>query len=248
MFDKCVFSRCQSGFQRRPFRHTWREGGQCEPKDPNNWHGHRPVHLRICTKDKKRKDQNVWQESTELLSKSSYRWFHELLILERQRDPDVDFWGKVRWKLLLLCQRSAWMLVEEKALSYWIYSALWRTCLMSCVLRDLWSSFSCPLSGLTSCVLPLKSKSWSRVLSFCARLSLSRFLVGRQPLALGLLFASASTPSLIKAKVAAFRHLNVRTVQTVVLLSSTNEVGPKTQSANMNVFLPCSVCFSLVLG
>lgn len=118
-----------------------------------------------------------------------------------------------------------------------------------CPDKDLWSSFSCPLSGLNSCVLPLKSKSWNSVLSFLLPDSCfqgSWWADGR----LHSVFSSLQLLHLhlSKPKLHSSAHLNVRTVQAVVLLSATNEVGPKTWSANMNVFLPCSVCVSSVLG
>lgn len=106
-----------------------------------------------------------------------------------------------------------------------------------CPDQDLWSSFSCPLSGLNTCVPPAHEQK----LKQC---SVRPPLAGRQPLALILLFTSASTPSLIKAKAALLLIWMSEEIRQ--LCSWGNQAGPKT--ADMNVFLPCSVCISLVLG
>lgn len=207
LFDQCVFSRCQSGLQWWPLCHTWREGGQCEPKDPDDWHRHRPVHLRRCPMVKREK-KNHWEEtmgslwpplnvnSSDFITRSYWRDRGKASV---QKDPHVDLWGKVKWKRLLLCQRLAWMLVEEKEAWYLIYSALWRTCLMFSVLRkSLGGSFSCPLSGLNSFVFAKAGTAFCP--SSCQTLALE--VLGGWRLALSLLSTSASTPPLSKAKVA----------------------------------------------
>lgn len=177
----------------------------------------------VRTADRKRRT------AFDLLSECSFSWFHYLLILERQREH-IPAEGPCCGSLRKSEVKPA------VAVSVFSLDASWgkRTvlfnllCLMKNLLeKDLWSSFSCPLSGLNSCVFLLKSKSWN-----CFVLPHARFLLFKvfdRPAAaciqssLQLLHLHLSKPKLHFSA-----HLNVRTVQAVVLLSSTNEVGPKT--------------------
>lgn len=118
------------------------------------------------------------------------------------------------------------------------FSALWRTCLMFSVLTKTCGAASPVLFLAWILVFPPAHEQKLK------QRSVRPPLAGRQPLALSLLFTSASTPSLIKAKAA--RLLIWMSEEFRQLCSWRNQAGPKT--ADMNVFLPCSVCLSLVLG
>lgn len=109
-----------------------------------------------------------------------------------------------------------------------------------CPEKDLWSNF-CSLSIVV--FSRSKNKSWISVLSFLLPHScFSRFLMGRQPLALGLFFTSASPPALIEAKVALFCSPKCQ--------SSSGSCAPEqyewSRTKDTDVFLP-PVCVSLFL-
>lgn len=216
MSERCVFSRRESGFQRRPFGHTWGERGQREPEDPDHWHRHRPVHLKHGAR----------------LTSS--------LNIDSAHFRRVGAEGP--WKLLFLPQRSARMLAEEKQPSYSTHSALWRTCQVFSARAKTCRAASPVLFRARKVVFSCsKSKRWSRRLSF----------LPPDSCCLGFRGAHSRLHSVFSPLQLLHLHFSKPKLHfpapVVLLLRSTNEGGPKTQSANMNVFLPCCVCISLVL-
>lgn len=123
LFHACVFSRCQSRFQRRPCHHPWREGAQREPEDHSYWHRHRPVHLRICPGWNRPEPPAGTRGATlSLLAGCCVSWWNELFSPEGRTQSIRGALGSVKRKLLHTC----W----AKEPRYLTSSALWRTCLM----------------------------------------------------------------------------------------------------------------------